>query len=515
MIDDALDEIGEIGFDDTPKPQKDETADKQKYINENIIAKGYNLEELCRSITIRKGLTINEISLDTLKTEVEFFKNQQMKEAIKSVKSTKMGKTKKEDLVNELYQTESLSLKTAAQQDNKLMELEKEGKRINPVVTDAKTDKVKGLIKNKFYYTFTVSTPELGTNVKRTLEDFEFFKAQLNEKYPFIYVPPLPPRRPDNKVYDQDLLLRYINRFLSCLVRKKILRTSPITLEFLELETGDFDRYRQMLIDAKFVCQYNMENYKTMKGQLQVEFNQTQVPYPEKFYKRMEATQVIYKSLNNALKDVVIDFSNLYKHMKKASDAFSALSNNGKENELSPIVVEGYEKLKNIFNSWSQAYQKQRVFMNQNFREFFNYMNLQIKEILTVHKQYMKIKNDYEQYGLDMLTKKEKLFNEKKYSKWELSDEDLKNLDSFKDNREESFKNMLPGLTNLVGAQKVQVACSCNIVAKQYQKLVKHQGEQLKNYLTSLKEENQSVVGDAYILCSLFNITLGEEKPPE
>ena len=62
--------------------------------------------------------------------------------------------------------------------------------------------------------------------------------------------------------------------------------------------------------------QQNIENYKTMKGSLHFEFNQTQIPFPENFSKRLETTQVIYQNLSKALKDVIIDFNNLYKHMK-------------------------------------------------------------------------------------------------------------------------------------------------------------------------------------------------------
>ena len=65
---DILD-IGDLGFDDQQQANSinkvDENPEKQKYINDNIISKGYNLDDLSRSITVRTGLTINEISLDT------------------------------------------------------------------------------------------------------------------------------------------------------------------------------------------------------------------------------------------------------------------------------------------------------------------------------------------------------------------------------------------------------------------------------------------------------------------
>jgi hypothetical protein len=127
--DDILD-IGDLGFDEEDKNAqnqiKDENPEKQKYINDNIIAKGYNLEDLSRSITVRTGLTINEISLDTLKKEVEFYKTQQLKESYRVAKEMKAGKTKKDDIITELYSPEQFSIKTQKNPESDLTKLESE-----------------------------------------------------------------------------------------------------------------------------------------------------------------------------------------------------------------------------------------------------------------------------------------------------------------------------------------------------------------------------------------------------
>jgi hypothetical protein len=60
-------------------------------------------------------------------------------------------------------------------------------------------------------------------------------------------------------------------------------------------------------------------------------------------------------------------------------------------------------------------------FLNNNFREFFDYMNLEIKNLAHINKQFNNIRNDYEMYGLELIQKKEKLFSGTKYSSWELS----------------------------------------------------------------------------------------------
>ena len=196
------------------------------------------------------------------------------------------------------------------------------------------------------------------------------------------------------------------------------------------------------------------------------------------YYKKIEATSSIYKKLNTIMGKIVKDLNNLGRHMRQASEAFSALKNYSSDSRQDTTLITCYEKLKGIFNTWSQSYDKQKFFFNNNFREFFDYMNLEIKNLSLINKQFTNIKNDYEQYGLELIQKKEKLFGGTKYSQWELSEDDMKNIEYLKKNKESAFKAMLPGMTNLVMAQKVQLASSCFILKKEYERFMKKQGEE-------------------------------------
>ena len=508
---DILD-IGDLGVEEqnlqNKGAKKDDNQEKQKYINDNIISKGYNLDDLSRSITIRTGLTINEISFDTLKKEIEYFKSQQLKESSKLAKEMKAaGKIKKSDALNSLYSSEQFKIKTVTQLNNTLTQFESENKKITPQITDSRQEKTGGILGKKVSYYFTIKCPELNTEVIRTLDDFEFFEKELRKRYPFKFIPPIFTKNKD-KDYSHELFKRYLNRFLAYIVQRKILRTSPITLEFIELNTDEFATYRKKLEKAEYTCQYNMENYTTMKGSLEVDFTQEQVRIPDTMFKKIEATQSIYNNLNKAMGKIVNDLNNLGKHMDEASSCFSALSNYTRDSEQSPLLVSCYDKLKSIFSHWSISYNKQKFFLEQNFREFFDYMNLQITSLADVQKQYTRIKSDYEKYGGELLAKKEKLFSGKNYKLWELSEEDNKNIEYLKQNKDSAFKAMLPGMTSLVDMQKIQMACSCNIVKKEYDRFIKRQGENVKAYLLGLKDKNEEIVSDAYSLCSLFNIDL-------
>ena len=510
-------DIGDLGNEEYQNNEEnvivDDGPEKKKYLEDNIISKGYNLDDLSRSITIRTGLTINEISLDFLKKEVEYFKNERKKEKSKLQKELKSStKTEKNELIKTLFSPEHYDLITKSQLENKLTKLEANNQRIHPLITESHQEKSGGLLNKKITYYFKIKCQELNTEVGRTLEDFEFFQKILIERYPYKFIPPIFPKSAE-KEYSHELFKRYLNRFLDYICERKILRTSPITLEFLELDSNSFFTYRKNLIVNKYFCKYNMENYTNMKGRLDVEFTQDKITECEKVYKKIEATRSIYKNLNVALGKIVNDFNNLERHMKQASSAFSALSNYSKESNQSPWLFTCYDKLKDIFAQWSTSYNKQKIFFNNNFREFFDYLNLQIKSLGDLEKQHMKMKNDYERYGLELYMKKEKLFNGKKYNLWELSEEDSKNIEFLKLNKESAYKAMLPGMTNLVTAQKVQMACSTIIVQKEYEIFMKRQGNNLKEYILSLNDKNKEIVAEAYTLASLFNIELEDKKP--
>ena len=156
--------------------------ERQHYINENIIEKGYNPDELFNFITRTKGMEINLISFDELKNLIEQFKNEQLSKTISSIQS-------KKDYSFDIYSPFEYIINTRKQQESEMMELENENKKINITISEPKIENG-GFFSPKIY-SFIISSNELNTKVKRTYDDFEWFKNQLNERYPFILIPPI------------------------------------------------------------------------------------------------------------------------------------------------------------------------------------------------------------------------------------------------------------------------------------------------------------------------------------
>ena len=414
-----------------------------------------------------------------------------------------MLKSKKEEQLDELYKPQSIEVNLSPKEENKLTELEKNSKKISIKISEENLVK-KGLFSSP-KFTCKIECPELESSVTRSLEDIEWLKNQLNEKYPMVYIPP----SPDKKcLKDAQTVKRYIEKFFNSIIRRKILRTSKIIEEFLTSDEKIFETYKKIMNENVFKLSQNMDNFKSSKESLKLDFKKEQISLPEKHLKKMEPTKTLYNNLDNAISQITVDFNNLSKHMKDLSDICGKLNKSAKDTDQNESTKKVFEKLKAIFNNISNSYSKQADFFEKDFKEMFHFVNLELNEINTIFNQYIKKKNEYEGLGLDYLNKREKLFNEKKYNKWELTKEDEANLDSFKDNKEEAFKYICKEMGENVGKLKVQVGCFCNIVMKQFNHINKYIGEQLKEYFESIKEKNKELIEEGLAIGKLINIQL-------
>ena len=370
-----------------------------------------------------------------------------------------MFKTKSEEQLSELYKPQSIEVKFSPQEENKLTQLEKESKKISIKISEETITK-----KNIFSYskfTCKIECPELSSTVVRSLEDVEWLKIQLNEKYPMQYIPPI-----SNKMSlkDPKTVSRYIQKFFDAILRRKILRTSILIQDFLTKD--NFEAYKKEM--KEFKLSPKMENYKSNKENLKFDFKEEQIYLPQKYLKKLEPTKLLYNNLDAVLTQIGNCFQFLSKHFKDASEIFGKLHKCSKDTDQTENTKKVFDKLKTIFNDCSNSYSNQGQFFEKDLKEFFGYINMEYNEMLTLYNQFTKKKNEFESLGVDYLTKREKLFNEKKYNKWELTKEDEPKLDTFKDNKEEAMKYICKEMGENVANLKIQVGCFSNIIMKQF-----------------------------------------------
>ena len=485
--------------------------EKQQYINDNLIEKGYNPDDLFNYCYRLKGIGIENLSLNELKNMIENFKNEQL---IISLQSLKNKKEKKLTPFEILYSDCEFISETAKQQETKMMEFEKEKKKLNIKIIEPK--KEKGSLFSKDQITFQIVTEELNSKVKRNYSDFEWYKNQLNLRYPFILVPPLikdafysninlsffsKKKNEENNIEEQENLnmrIRYLNKFMNGILRKKILRTSPITYEFLVLEQKDFEKYKKNLDSNPYKLNIYLRNFKTIKGEIKVSLNKDKAIYVNNLLRIITPTTDLYSKLKNSLNSLINDFNIISTHMKEISIIYEKLLNQSKDIKQSIEIQKLYSDLNNLFSIWSSSYLTQSKFFKNEFSEYFNYMNMEYNELDTIINQFQNQRNEYESFANNINMKKEQLFISQDFANWGVQQGTENQIPLFQNDKKKSFEAMLYKESKVIEAEKKTVVVAINVIIQQFRKLKKYQGERVNQFYQELNKEKEKVFGDCF-----------------
>lgn len=494
-----------------------EVQEKMKYISANILEKGYNPEDLSNFVIKKTGKPVESISFDQLKKLIEQFKDQSLQETYKNLDESQEEpkEQQQEEFQNPLYSPMVYNIKTVAQQDNELLKLENEKKKITIIISDPKKEKSVGMFSKKSVYSYKVECPEIKTEVRRTYADFEWLKNQLGLYYALRIVPPLIKEsmlyqleivsKKDTEEVVEQAKIKHLNYFISALLKRKIFRTSAILYEFLELNDKDLKVYKDQLNKYKYNLNYTLENLKTVKNTMKFELKPSEINSANLLGKKCNTISDIYNKIEKNLINVSNDFQNLEMHMKEIGELFNKLVTQLKNDENAKKMEDVFTKLNKIFTSWSVSCEKQSSFFKNNFKSFFNYMNLEIQEMSVINQQFVAYKKEYEDFSAKLNKKKEDLFAQKDQSKWSVEPGTEDQIPKYVNNKKLAFEKMLYQETTFQSDEKKLVACTVYFMMKQFNKLMKCQSENVHNYFSKMKQDNQIIVGDAFNLIKLFS----------
>ena len=501
-----------------------EVQEKMKYISANILEKGYNPEDLSNFVVKKVGKPIESIKLEQLKKLIEQFKDQSLQETYKNIDTSNQEEVKEnkpEEVENPLYSPATYTIKTTPQQENLLLKLENEKKPISIIISEPKKEVSKGLFSKKVYFTYKVECPEIKTSVRRTYADFEWLKNQLGLYYSLRVLPPIMKESSYfqneivNKKDSEDVIeqakIKYLNFFFFVLIKKKIFRTSAILYEFLELNDVDFKKYKELLRKYKYDLNVNLDNLKAVKNEVKFELKPIEVKSSVSIGKRCNQITTVFSSLERTILNLSNDFKNLEIHMKEIGAQFENLQKLVKINENTKKLENIYEKLSKIFNGWSSSCGKQNIFFKDNFRTFFNFLNLEFQEMNFINQQFTISKKEYEDFSAKLLKRKEELFAQKDQSKWGVEPGTEDQIPKYVNNKNLAFEKMLFKDTNQQQQEKKFISCIIHFMRKEFNKLLKMQGDNLHNYFAKMKQDNQMIVGDAFNLIKLFSTEKEEE----
>lgn len=488
---------------------------KQQYINEHIIEKGYNPEDLSNFVSRTRGVKVEDLPLKILEKSIEHFKNEKLNQTYSSFTHTTKKEEKKKvpkkevPLFDILYAPNTYELICKPQEDNPLNLLEKQKIKIKILISEPKKIQTGGLFGNTILM-FPVSCKDINSLVHRTYQDFEWLQMKLADQYPLRYIPPL---KKFPKLFDKgdessvSSRIRYLNKFFDSICRKKILRTSLILYAFLTLPEEKFQKLKAQK-ENLYSLNQDMSNFVNYSGKMKFELTKDKAIFVNSLQKVMSPTIGYFDKLNTAFETLANDLNNISIHTKEISEIITFLEVEAKKVKLKDNIKKTFAHMSEMFRKTSANFSKQKEIFNNEIKEYFDFMKMEYIQITSLTKDFETWRNLYEDYAIKLKNKKDSLFLHKNTAKWEMDPEDLTDFEALKEDKQLAYEKMCYKENIEAEHMKKNLTMIINLVMKQHEKVCQYQDERIVSFLDYFSKQYENIAEVELNFTKLFSKAL-------
>ena len=182
--------------------------------------------------------------------------------------------------------------------------------------------------------------------------------------------------------------MRDFNRFMNAILENQLLRSSELVEQFLTKTPEEFHVIKLKYKNAPKVV--NMKDFPSLTGELDLTNYKDKFHSSEYILQNIEKKRNILKDINTNLKNATTCMENLNKYMTNLSVLFLDLK---KEYENQDNKFASLDNIGRFCKNISSFYNEKKIFWENKIREFFKYINLELKEVkdLCNQSKYAKI----------------------------------------------------------------------------------------------------------------------------
>ena len=494
----------------------DNIKEKQEFLRNNILEKGYNGEEFMLFLKSKKNendIDLNNWSLDELKIIVdEFIKQHNSNNSqidinehyfISNPYTIKLGELNN----HEIFANNSYYNKYIYNNNEKVT------CKTNDITMISKLTKIKIIFDNpqiidggffsRNYVVYQIKTIPFNSNVKRRYGDFEWLRNIMINLYPNTVIPPIPKKNifPN---YNEEFIskrIRLLNKFTNGILIHPLLKNSQIFLDFLIIDDEKGFNNKKNEYNKIQSPQY-LKDYKTSTGEIDISLNENK----ENLLSNIKEFCLNYKSnLSNIIKEykeLISLINNVSKQMKKISDLWLEFVKISEKLNEDKDSINSYLALNKLMMSSSKI-EKNKIFIyNTQIKEHFRFIKNEYSSLEDLINKVETTKNDFYKEKDKLMSKKNELFEEGTVSNWKL--EDYTNVELLKD-KEFAFSKMLPKETQKVIGYRNFYAFYLNSVISEFNRLRELNGRRNKK---NTKILFQDFIKDiCFFNSNLFDIT--------
>ena len=466
---------------------EDELGEKQAFLRENILEKGYDAEDFMKLLQSKKGelgLDLVSWTMDELRDAVKEFTNENSGAEGDEEKDIGNNIPKGDDDNNygssdEIYDLDKFSKDHPEGSGPKeeygkcaISEFSQFSNKDDIVVKVSDPEKVNGGIFSKSFISYTVETQPFGLRTKKRYSDFLWLRNTLALMYSNCVIPPLCKKNYVDR-FSEALInkrMRSIEKFLNGLLIHPLIKNSQILFDFLSVENeSDFNKKKKKY--GKITGPTHIGEIKTLEGDIKISISKEKEMYLKNIQDNCFINEDLLQKITKAYKGLMILMTQSCDKMKEISALWKSVFEKSLKYMDVRNTSQTYDILSKVMSTWADAQTKQIEICNVHVREYFRYIK---NEYHSMHDMGDIVDNNKLVYkkALDKLeSTKENLYKSQDLTQWGLSQADMENKMALLKNKEFAFSKMLPKDTKRVNMFKAFYGGYLNSIIGEYERL--------------------------------------------
>ena len=463
---------------------EDDLSEKQAFLRENILEKGYDAEDFMKLLQSKKGelgLDLSSWSMEELKDAVkEFIKENSGIETNDTKDVEDPNKIEEVEQNDEIYDLEKFSKDHPENSGLKeeygkcaITEFTQFSDKDNIKVILNNPEKVSGGIFSKSFISYTVETQPFNFKTKKRYSDFLWLRNTLSLMYSNCVIPPLCKKNYIDR-FSEALInkrMRSIEKFMNGLLIHPLIKNSQILSDFLSVQNeSDFNKKKKKY--GKITAPTHIGEIKTLEGDIKITVSKEKEMYLKNIQDNCYLNEDLLQKITKAYKALIELMSESCDKMKEISNLWKQVHEKSVKYMDAQNTSTTYNILSKVMSSWAETEKQQIEIVNVYVREYFRYIK---NEYHSMHDMGDVVDNNQAIYrkAFDKLDNtKENLFKQQDLTVWGLSKTDLENNKiALLKNKEFAFSKMLPKETKRVNVLKAFYGGYLNSIINEYGRL--------------------------------------------
>ena len=311
----------------------------------------------------------------------------------------------------------------------------------NLEITVSDPQKVDNGFFSKAYINFLVSTNPLNFKVRRKHADFVWLRERLSVIFNLNVLPRLPRKGKVNGDNHIKKRMRNLERFLNYLLKDNLVKNSKIFYDFLTLEKDD-DFEKQKKIYNKLKSPTEIREVKTLDGKLKIQVTEQSEKYFNKIKSNAALNETVLKQINDTFKLLKLEMNATITRISSFFPMFDKLIKIRKSYLPNNILSQSYMQLKNIFTSWVDILKKQNNFFLKDVKEYLKLLGGNYHHMKELTELVDEQKNYYRKISRNLIAKKIDLYDNRDAADWQLDAQDKKNVKNLVKDKLTAYKKI-------------------------------------------------------------------------